>query len=128
MFYLFSGLKANFSKCEIAGLGSLKRVLEAVCGFKSINLTLDTIKILGAHFRFSYKGTFKVQSNFLDTVQSIQQGLRFWNNRILSVEGRIIIFKALTLSKIVYLAFLTVIATSLIEELQKLQKKLIWLS
>ena len=124
--YLFSGLKANFSKCEIAGPGSLKRVLEAVCGFKSINLTLDTIKILGAHFRFSYKGTFKVQSNFLDTVQSIQQGLRFWNNRILSVEGRIIIFKALAHSKIVYLAFLTVTATSLIEELQKLQKKLIW--
>ena len=29
VFFLFSGLKANFSKCEIAGLGSLKGVLEA---------------------------------------------------------------------------------------------------
>ena len=31
VFSLFSGLNANFSKCEIAGLGSLKGVLEAVC-------------------------------------------------------------------------------------------------
>ena len=32
VFSFFSGLKANFSKCEIAVLGSLKGVLEAVCG------------------------------------------------------------------------------------------------
>ena len=78
VFSLFSGLKANFSKCEIAGLGSLKGVLEAVCGLKSINLTTDTIKILGVHF--SYNDTIKVQNNSLDTVKSIQQVLRFWNS------------------------------------------------
>ena len=107
VFSLFSGLNANFSKCEIAGLGSLKGVLEAVCGLKSINLTTDTIKILGVHF--SYNSTLKVQKNFLDTVKSIQQVLRFWNGRILSLEGKIIIFETLAISKIVYLVFLTVI-------------------
>ena len=40
----FSGLKANFRKCKITGLGSLKGVLEAVRGLKSIKLTTDTIK------------------------------------------------------------------------------------
>ena len=50
VFSLFSGLKANFTKCEIAVLGSLKGVLEAVCRLKYINLTTDTIKILGVHF------------------------------------------------------------------------------
>ena len=124
VFSLFSGLNANFSKCEIAGLGSLKGVLEAVCGLKSINLTTDTIKILGVHF--SYNSTLKVQNSFLDTVKSIQQALRFWNRRILSLEGKIIIFKTLAISKIVYLAFLTVIPNSLIEELQRIQKTFIW--
>ena len=71
VFSLFSRLKANFSKYEIAGLGSLKGVLEAVCGLKSINLTTDTIKILGVDF--SYNSTLKVQNNFLDTIKSIQQ-------------------------------------------------------
>ena len=124
VFSLFPGLKANFSKCEIAGLGSLKGVLEAVCRLKSIDLTTDTIKILGAPF--SYNDTLKVQDNFLDTVKSIQQVLHFWNSRMLSLEGRIIIFKTLAVSKIVYLAFLTVIPNSLIEGLQKIQKTFIW--
>ena len=124
VFYLFSRVKANFSKSEIAGLGSLKGVLEAVCCLKSINLTSDTIKTLGV--QFSYNSTFKVQNNFLDTVKSIQQVLRFWNRRILSLEGKIIIFKTLAISKIVYLAFLTVIPNSLIEELQRIQKTFIW--
>ena len=116
--------KVNFSNGEITGLCSLKGVLEAVCGLKSINLRTDTIKILGVHF--SYNDTVKVQNDFLDTVKSIQQVLRFCNSRMLSLEGRIIICKTLTISKIVYLAFLTVIPNSLIEELQKIQKTFIW--
>ena len=102
----------------------LKGVLGAVCGLKSINLTTDTIKISSVHF--SYNSTLKVQNNFLDTAKSIQQVLRFWNRKILSLEGKIIIFKTLAISKIVYLAFLTVIPNSLIEELQKIQKTFIW--
>ena len=120
VFSLFSGLKANFSKCEIAGLGSLKGVLEAACILKSVNLTTDTIKIVGVHF--SYNVTVKVQNNFLDTVKIIQQVLCFWNSRMLSLDRKIIIFKTLVTSKIVYFTFLTVIPRSLIEELQKIQK------
>ena len=104
VFYLFSRVKANFSKSEIAGLGSLKGVLVAVCCLKSINLTSDTIKTLGV--QFSYNSTFKVQNNFLDTLKSIKQVLRFWKRRMLSLEERIIIFAT---SRIVYLAFLIVI-------------------
>ena len=44
-FYYFSGLKANIEKCEIAGTGSLKRVTEAVCGLKCVDLSNDTIEI-----------------------------------------------------------------------------------
>ena len=46
----FSGLKPNFSKCEITGIGSLKEVEVAVCGIKYVNLKVNTIKILGIHF------------------------------------------------------------------------------
>ena len=52
----------------------------------------------------------------------MQQVLRFWNSRILPLEGRTIIIKTLAISKIVYLTFLTVVSNSLIEELQKIQK------
>ena len=82
------------------------------------------LRILGVHV--SYNGTLKVQKNCLDTVKSIRQVLPFWNSRILLLEGKIIIFKTLAISKIVYLTFLTVIPNSLIEELQKIQKSVIW--
>ena len=42
---------------------------------------------------------------------------------MLSLQGRIVIFKTLSISKIVYLTFLTVISKSLIEELSKIKKK-----
>ena len=45
---------------------------------------------------------------------------------MLSLEGRIIIFKTLAIFKTVYLTFLTVIPNSLIEELQKIQNTFIW--
>ena len=55
----FSGLKPNFPKCEIAGIGSLKGVEVAVCGIKCVNLKVNTIKILGIHFSYYNKLTWK---------------------------------------------------------------------
>ena len=65
VFSPFLGLKANFSKCEIAGLGSLKGLLEAVCSLKSVNVRAGTIRIFGVHF--SYNGISKIQNSFLGT-------------------------------------------------------------
>ena len=46
--------------------------------------------------------------------------------RQLTVEGRIVIFKTLAISKIVYLALLTNTANIIIDELKKIEKKFIW--
>ena len=62
LFSCFSGLKPNINKCEIAGLGFLKGVQEAVCGLQNIDLTNDAIKILGIHF--SYNEKFKQKETF----------------------------------------------------------------
>ena len=52
-FFNFSGLKSNISKCEIAGIGALKGVHVAVFGLESVDLTSDTVKILGVHFSYN---------------------------------------------------------------------------
>ena len=62
VFFLFFGLEANFSKCDNAVLGSLKGALEAVCCLKSINLTTDTIKILGFIFHTTAFSKYKTIS------------------------------------------------------------------
>ena len=45
-FSLFSGLKPNLTKCEVAGIGALKGVQVAVCGMKCSDLCNEAIKIL----------------------------------------------------------------------------------
>ena len=52
-FLLFSVLKPNISKCEIAGIILLKGAIETACGLKLVDLTVDTIKILGVHFSYN---------------------------------------------------------------------------
>ena len=43
-FYNFSGLKANIKKCEIAVIGSLKGVTEALYGLKCVDFSNDKLR------------------------------------------------------------------------------------
>ena len=120
----FSGLKPNLSKCETAGIGLLKGVNRAVCGMKSVDLVNDSIKILGTHF--SYNQNIKNEKNFVKIVTDIQNILKIWNQRNLTIEGRIVVFKTLAISKLVYLAVLIPIPNCIIKELENIQKFFIW--
>ena len=79
MFSEFSDLRPNFDKCEIAGIGVLKGVDWALCGLKSVNLTKQTIKILGIHF--SYNVALRDEKNFIKSVKKIESLLRVWCQR-----------------------------------------------
>ena len=46
--------------------------------------------------------------------------------RNIALEGKIITFKTLALSKILYLILITSFSEQLIEEIQKIQKAFIW--
>ena len=68
-FSIFSGLKPNKSKCEIAGLGAMKGVKLALCGIKCIDLMFNDIKILGVYY--SYDKNFENHENFINLVSKI---------------------------------------------------------
>ena len=71
----------------------------------------------------SYSKKVQMQNNFISTIKKIQQVLHLWNSRMLTLEGRIMIFKTLAISKIVYPALITNVPKVIVEELQKIQKK-----
>ena len=71
LFSYFSGLKPNSKKSEIADIGTLKGVQEAVCGLNCIDLNNDTLKTLGTYFSYSEK--LKEEKKFCKTVTDIQQ-------------------------------------------------------
>ena len=123
-FYMVSGLRPNFCKCEIAGIVSLKDAKVALCGLKSLDLTKESIKIFGVHI--SYNKKFQDDINFCMTVQNIFNVIKLWRMRHLSLEGKTTIFKLLALSKIVCFPLLTIIPKSIIEELNEIQKTFLW--
>ena len=125
-FSQFSGLKPNISECEIASIGLLKGAIEIICWLKLVNLTVDTIKILGVHFSDNKEP--QIQRNFFITIRNIQKILYLWNSRNFSLKGRIFIFNILAISKIVYLSLLTDVPNAIINEIQSIQKNFLWYS
>ena len=73
----YSRLNSNISKCEVAGIGAVKRFHMAAYGLKSIDLTSDTLKILGVPFscnkniHFSYNEKIQNEKNFCSVIINI---------------------------------------------------------
>ena len=90
-FSLHSGLKPNKSKCEIAGIGVLKGALMELCGMQCIDLTKKSVKILGIHF--SYNKQIANEENFIKHIKKIENVLKLWKMRNLTLQGRVTILK-----------------------------------
>ena len=89
----------------------------AVCGIQCVDLVLNTIKVLGTHF--SSKKKLSKERNFCLALANIQHALKLWKLRNLTLEEKILIFKTLTLSKIIFQAFVTPIPNHVVTELEK---------
>ena len=123
-FSLFSGLKISNAKCEIAGIGVKKGAMMALCGMICIDLTGYVIKILGIYFTYNKK--LQQEKNFLSHIDKIQNILKLRKQRNLTIEGRIVVFKSLAISKLIHLALVTEIPTTTINLLTKIQMEFIW--
>ena len=108
---LFLLVKANH-KMRI-----LESVKVAVFNMKCVDLWKDTITISGVHF--PYNKTKQDEKNLWETVTKIKNILKIWRMRSLTFEDKIIIFKILAISKIVYLSMMIKVPTEIIIELGK---------
>ena len=123
-FSLYSGLKINRSKCEIAGIGSKKGVNMALCGMRNVNLMNDTIKILGISYFYNEK--LAHEKNFMNYIIKIHSILKTWATRNRTLEGKINIFKTLAFYKIIHLALVTNVPASFIDLSKNIQKEFLW--
>ena len=76
----------------MAGIGFLKGVNVALCGMKCINLNTETVKILGIHY--SYYKNKRQNENFVQHIIKIENVLKVWRMRKLTILGRIAVFKS----------------------------------
>jgi len=125
LFSKYSGLLLNKSKCELAGIGAKKDATgESMSELKNVNLTTDSVKILGIHY--SYNRDILLEQNYTSVVKKITKCLAMWKWRNLSIAGKVTIFKTLAISKVVYVAFLSTIPESILQKLSDIQKDFIW--
>ena len=117
-FSIYSGGKPKKSKCEIAGIGALKGVSVELCGVECIDLTKNSLKILGIHF--SYNKKIENEGNFIKLIRKIENVLKFWRTRKVTVQGKIAIFKTLAISKVIHLALVTNVPHVIIDQLNKI--------
>ena len=73
-FSFYPGLKPNKSKCEIAGIGVLKGVAMELWEKEFIDLTKNSVKILG--YYFSYNKKIENEDNFIKFIKKIENVLK----------------------------------------------------
>ena len=87
----------------------LIRVQVAVCGLRCVDLKTDTLKILGTHLSYNEKLKDEI-----------------WKMRNLTLEWKIVIFKTLAISKIVFQSLVTPVPRHIVNGLEKIQKAFLW--
>ena len=103
---------------------SKKNDVTALCGFKNVSLLNSTIRILGVHF--SYNHQLGLEKNFMDSIKKLQDVIKVWNMRCLSLYGKITIFKMLALSKVLYIACMSNISPEILALIEETHKNFIW--
>ena len=98
-------IKAKFNNIWNCGKSFVKGVQVAVCGTHSINLNDDTWKLLSTHFFCKKK--IERRKKLYKTVTDNQRVLKIWKTRNLTLEGKILNFEIIVISKVVFQSFIT---------------------
>ena len=112
------------TKCRIVRIGALKRVQVAVCDMKCIDLCNEAIKVLDTFF--SYNNRIKEEYNVLKIISNVQSVLNFWQYRNITLEGQIVLFKSLAISKIIFQALTAPTPINVIKALETIQTSFLW--
>ena len=96
----------------------------AFSNLSSVDLTTESIKILGCHHR--YNKQLAENRKFLGVISDIQNILSLWSMRGFSLLGKNQIFNSLDVSKILYVSSMAQVSQNLVNELKTIQTNFLW--
>ena len=123
-FQSFSSLKLNLNKSEACWIGAKRGSNETLINCKWININCNAIRSLGIFN--SYDTDLEEKLNFVDNLKSIKEIINIWKHRGLSLAGRILIFKSLALSKVLYASTMKCPSKQVVDQLNVMQRGSIW--
>ena len=89
-----------------------------------VNLNNEIVKILGVPL--SYNKNLEQDKNFCEYIVKIENILKLWRMEQFTLEGRIMVFKSLAVSKVIHLLLSTKRHNNTIDLLHKKQENFIW--
>ena len=95
-----SGLRVNCEKTEVLWIGSLKGSNQILCPDKNLTWANGKVKALGVWFCVNQEESLK--KNYEEKVRNVGKVLNNWQNRRLTLIGKIAVVKALAASQMVY--------------------------
>ena len=89
-----------------------------------VDIKCSVIRTLGIFN--SYDKDLEQKLNFLDNIKTLNDVLKMWESRGLTLAGRILVFKSLALSKLLYACTMKVPSKFVIDQLNTVHKNFIW--
>ena len=120
-FKLASGLEINTSKTEAMWLGAWRNRTDSPYNFK---WPQEPIQALGIYF--SYNSDAANNLNFAEKIIKLENTLKSWKRRKLTLHGRIKIVKTLGLSKLIYNTSVLEIPVNYVKEINRISFEFIW--
>lgn len=115
-----SGLCINYDKSEVIKLGILKATQDDFEIPKKLKWNVSNFKSLG--IMFSLDLTEMVHINYNEKLKQIQNCLKVWSMRNISIQGKILLIKTLALPKLTYVS--TVLPNPSKEFIKKVENEL----
>ena len=123
-FRTFSSLKQNLQKSEACWIGASRFSTNTSTNYIWANLVNDKIRILETYI--SYNKQLAHQCNFVNVTTDTENILSIWRLQRLSLAGRIQVFKALALSKAVFICTMKPYSKKFVDDLNVIEKDFIW--
>lgn len=122
LFEMLSGLKINFSKCNIYGVNMDSGHLSAMADILGCSVGSFPFTYLGIKMGFRHKRA----AEWTHLVQKVRRKLLSWENKQISMGGRITLLNAvLSFIPIYYFSFY-LIPKKTLNELIKIQRDFLW--
>ena len=123
-FQVYSSLKLSLEKSKACWIGAKRGSKETPINCKWIDLNCNAIRTLGIFN--SYDTDLVEKLNFLDNLKCLKEVLNLWESRSLSLAGRILVFKSLAISKLIYASTMECPSTQILDQMNSVHKSFIW--
>lgn len=121
-FSSYSGLQLNYEKSSIVHIGRSPTPLTNTCSIPFSQAT----KILGIWFSKNRTDDEHYAWNYAPVLDNMRKTCLAWNNRSLSLKGKITVFNTLTGSQIQYVCMNTITPARVLTEVRKIATLFLW--